>query len=193
MELERVEWKSAVRAEYTLLLRIEAEMLLPTELPRAREFYKTLCKTCTDWAREVYGHRLTEDFEALEDVAQRARIRPHCYRFRVNRSYEDGELISFVCESALVGAWRGFENGYFRTAQVWKKKEGLLMPMRQVLRYFGFRLSPKVLPFQPDGVYPEEGRLVVFRNVTERFPFTEKKLLIDHKKRKDIKENENSI
>ena len=176
MEIERIELKNSVRCGYVILLKIGMEGFLPVHESRIREFYDAQIDVCMRWARDDLGQSLLFDYEKLEDTSQKAQFRPQSYRFRMRPCYEDDTLIAFLCESALTGSWNGVANGYFRMAHVWNKEEQLLLPTQQILRYVGPQLSGRDLPFQPDGVYPEGQELVLFRNVTTRFPFAEKKL-----------------
>lgn len=196
MELERMELKNSVRCGYVILLRISMEAFLPVHEQGIRDFYDLQIDACMRWARDELGEHLLSDYEKLESTSQKAQFRPQCYRFCMRPCYEDDTLIAFLCESALTGSWTGVEHGYFRMAHVWNKEEQLILPTQQILRYFGLKLSGRDLPFPPDGVYPEGQELVLFRNVTPRFPFSEKKLAFQRKiKRKDAhgqcKENEN--
>jgi hypothetical protein len=56
------------------------------------------------------------------------------------------------------------------------------VPLSQILAQFGMHLSRGLLPFRPDGVYPEGEYVVCFRNVTDQTPFLERKLPRNYKK-----------
>ena len=181
MELERVELHRSVRREYKILLRIEAELLLPIREKGIREFYQNLSNRCLGWARDEYGARLLREYDAIEGTSQKARYRTQIYRFRMRLCYEDASLAAFLCESVILGRWAGPGEGYRRLSHVWQKKEGLLLPAEQIMSYFGVRIPKRRLPFQPDGIYPEGEDLILFRNVTECLPFEEKRLAIFQK------------
>ncbi len=181
MELEFLELRKAVRHGYQVLLRIEAEICLPFELLKVREFYRGLADACLSWAQDCYGEQLKNDYSALESNRERAQFRPQTYRLRIRDCFENETYIAFLCESILTGRWSGAGDGYHRISHVWNKGEELLLPNPQILKAFGFQLSQKDLPFRPDGIYPEGDSLVVFRNATERYGFLEKKFLYKKK------------
>ena len=180
METERAEFRCAVRHGYQILLRVEAQIELPTDLSRIRDFYRSLVDTCLDWAKNDYGEQLKAEYAALTSVRERAQFRPQKYSLGLRLCHEEAGLAAFVCESVMTGAWRGMVDGYHRVSHVWDTSEETALPMGQILNRFGFRLSKKDLPFCPDGIYPEKGDLVVFRNATESDEFLEKKFSLQN-------------
>lgn len=176
MNFEKTEMHATVCEGYQILLRADASLLYPTERPKIREFYEKLANTCMKWAVEVHGEGLRQAFLGLEGVRERAGFRLQRYRLGMKIAYEDPYYAAIVCESNLTDQWREPQKSYHRIAQVWDLREQTILPVGEVLSHFGMRLGKKDLPFPPDGVYPEEGNLVCFRNVTERTPFLEKKL-----------------
>lgn len=178
MELEYLEIRKTVRHGYQVLLRVEGDLLLPTEAPKIRSFYEVLSSTCLSWAQEQYGEGLKKEYSALESNRERARFRTQKYHFRLQKCFEDQDLVAFLCESAFAERWSGEGEGYRRASQIWNKREETLLPPSQILKSFGFRLEKRMLPFSPDGIYPEGNSLVIFRNATARYGFLEKKLLI---------------
>lgn len=182
MKVEKKELRGVVCEGYQILLRAEAELLLPTEQPRIREFYEKLADTCMKWASEVHGEGLRRDFLALEGVRERSAFRTQHYRLRMRIAHEDDYFAAVVCESNLSDQWREPQKSYHRISHVWDLREETVLPLSQILSRFGMNLSRGQLPFKPDGVYPEGECIVCFRNVTENTPFLEKKLPRNFKK-----------
>ena len=178
MELEYLEIRKTVRHGYQVLLRVEGELALPTDAPKIRSFYEDLSATCLTWAQEQYGEKLKSEYSALESTKERARFRTQKYRFRIRRCFEDERLASFLCESAFAEPWSGNVEGYHRLSHVWNKEEETLLPPSQILKAFGFRLEKRMLPFSPDGIYPEGEDLVIFRNATDHLSFAEKRFAL---------------
>ena len=176
MEIEKKELRGVVCEGYQILLRAEAELLLPTERPKIRAFYEKLADTCMKWASEVYGESLRRDFLALEGVRERSAFRTQRYRLGMRIAHEDGYFAAVVCESNLSDQWREPQKSYHRISHVWDVREETVLPLSQILSRFGMNVSRGHLPFKPDGVYPEGECIVCFRNVTENTPFLEKKL-----------------
>lgn len=167
---------ATVREGYQILLRADAEYLLPVDYAKLSSFYESLTDTCMKWALEVFGERLRGEFLALEGLREKSQFGTRRYQMRTCLVWEEGNFAAFLCESRLTGQWREMQKSYHRTAQVWNLEEETLLPASEVLRAFGVRLRRKMLPFSPDGIYPEGDALVVFRNATDRFPFEEQKL-----------------
>lgn len=178
MELEFLEVHKTVRHGYQVLLRVEGELFLPEDFFKIREFYEKLSSACLSWAQDQYGERLKNEYSALESTKERARFRTQKYRLRIGRCFENESYVAFLCESELTDQWSGMGERYRRSSQVWNKSEETQLPPSQILRVFGLRLGKKELPFSPDGIYPEGGSLVIFRNATERLPFAERKFSI---------------
>ena len=178
MELERLEIRRAVLQEYQVLLRVEGELILPTDAPKIRSFYEDLSTTCLSWAQEQYGERLKMDYSSLESNKERARFRAQKYRLRIDCCFENQTHAAFLCESAFADPWSGNMEGYRRLSHVWNKEEETLLPPSQILKAFGLRLEKRMFPFSPDGIYPEGDSLVIFRNATERLAFSEKRFAL---------------
>lgn len=176
MNLERKEMHATVREGYQILLRADAEYLLPVGRARMESFYESLTDTCMKWALEVLGERLRSEFLALESLREKSQFGTRRYRMCTRPVWEEGKYAAFLCESRLTGQWREMQKSYHRTAQVWDLEEETLLPQGEILRTFGVKLRQRMLPFRPDGIYPEGDELVVFRNATDRFPFEERKL-----------------
>ncbi len=183
MRVERKEYKATVREGYQILLRAEAELLLPTEKPKMCDFYTKLAKACILWAAEVHGDTLRKEFAALESTRERSRFRTQQYRFRMRVAWEDASFASILCESELTGQWKEPQNSYHRTSHVWNLEEETILPVPQILQTFGVTLSKEMFPFRPDGIYPDGEGIVLFRNPTSSSHFMEKKLTLTAQKR----------
>ena len=178
MELARKELRRTVRHGYQILLRIEAEILLPVEKPSICEFYQTLAESFVNFGFEDYGNRLKEEFSASESIKERAQFQMQSLRFWMRCCFEDERYLAFVCETAFLGRWQGAGRDYRRLSHVWNKQEELILPPSQVLSAYGLHLSKKDLPFPPDGIYPEGEALTIFRNATEESEFLEKRFVL---------------
>ncbi|MBQ8213758.1 MAG: hypothetical protein IJZ80_07090 [Clostridia bacterium] len=176
MNIEKTEMHATVREGYQILLRAEAALLMPTDQPKLRAFYEKLANTCMKWATEVHGEGLRKDFLALESVRERSSFRTQRYRLGMRIAYEDACYAAIICESNLTDQWREPQKSYHRISHVWDIREETVLPLSQILSRFGMHLGKSLLPFKPDGVYPEGNFVVCFRNVTENTPFLEKKL-----------------
>ena len=176
MNFEKTEMHATVCEGYQILLSADALLLMPTDYPKIRAFYETLANNCVKWAVEVHGEGLRREFATLESLRDRAGFRLQRYRLRMKIAYEDPYYAAIVCESNLSDQWREPQKSYHRISQVWDLREQSILPLSQVLSHFGMRVAKRDLPFPPDGIYPEDGSLVCFRNVTNCTPFLEKKL-----------------
>ncbi len=176
MKIEAEARQGSVREGYQLLLRAYAELLLPMEQKKIRAFYEHLCHACMTWAIEVHGEVLRKEFLELESVKEKSRFRTQSYRFRMRMPWQEGKYAVLLCESVLMGEWSGLTNSYYRISHVWNVEEELMLPLPQILRVFGIRITKDMFPFRPDGIYPEGSGLVLFRNATQSHPFTEKRL-----------------
>ncbi len=181
MIMERQERHGTVREGYQILLRADAELLLPQGKPEIRSFYKTLVQTCMTWAKEVYGERLRKEFLSLEDVRDRARFHTQHYRFRMRSPWESAEHLVMLCESEILGKGDP-RNAYHRISHVWNIEEELMLPLVQILQVFDVKLTRDMLPFRPDGIYPQGDGLVFFRNATQTSAFLEKTFTLGTKK-----------
>ena len=181
MNMERTERHATVREGYQILLRADAELLLPVEKPRIRSFYEHLAETCMTWAQSVYGETLRREFLELESIRERSRFAAQHYRLCMRVPWEDGERIALLCESWLTGQWKEPQKSYHRIAHVWNTAEESILPHAEVLSLCGIRLGQGKLPFRPDGIYPEDGYAVMFRNVPDNMTFLEHKFPMEAK------------
>jgi hypothetical protein len=173
MELERQTLRGSTVEGYRILLRAQAELLLPLEYPVIREFYITLARRCIEWTCEVTGERLRARYLALDTNAERAHFDTRTYRFAMRYCDTDDRHAAIVCESRFSGD--GERIAYRRISHVWYLAEQTLLPPSQIIKRYsqGRRVS---VGFPPDGIYPENGDLVLFKNATEKTDFTEKRI-----------------
>lgn len=176
MKIEHTEKHAVVREGYQILLRIDAELLIPVEKPLMREFYHHLTETCITWARSVYGEGLRKEFLGLESVRERSQFGSQHYQLSMSVPWESDGLAAILCESKLTGQWKEPQKSYHRISHVWNTEEETILPIAQILSTFGIKLSQEKLPFRPDGIYPVGEELVVFRNVSDQSPFLEHRL-----------------
>ncbi|MBQ7346795.1 MAG: hypothetical protein IJW55_02465 [Clostridia bacterium] len=176
MKIEKIEKHGTVREGYQILLRADAELLLPEEKPLMREFYLHLAQTCMTWAQSVYGESLRKEFLALESVREKSQFRAQHYHLKMRIPWEEGIHAAILCESKLTGQWKEPQKSYHRISHVWNTEEETLLPFSEILKTFGIKLSQGKLPFRPDGIYPEGEQMVFFRNVTDHMAFLEQKL-----------------
>lgn len=176
MNCEQYELHATVREGYQVLLRASVTLFLPPDKPKICEFYQKTAKTCLKWAETVYGEDLRGQFLGLESMRERSQFRARRYAMCARCVWEDAVCAAFLCESELTGEWKTPRNGYHRMSQVWNLQEETTLPLHQILRNFGVRLRKNMLPFRPDGIYPEGDSLVFFRNADEHSVFLEKKL-----------------
>lgn len=178
MKLEHSQLNATVRQEYQILLRAHASLQLPIEQIQIRDFYTTLGQKCIHWAKNELGEQLRRSYLQLEDSRERARMRTVFYRFEMI-AYPCHELHWVVlCESSLSGNTETMGNWYYRLAHVWNINEQSILPPSQVMRLFPSKLSLKKLPFVPDGIYPQDGQLIYYRNQTASHRFLEQKIPI---------------
>ena len=176
MMMEEAERRVTVREGYQILLRAEAHLLLPVEGERMRWFYEQLAATCMTWAEEIHGERLRREFLALDSLKDKSQFRTQYYRLAMRVAWEDAWGIALLCESELTGQWKNPQKSFHRISHVWSLAEQLLLPPSQILAHFGVGPEKKQLPFRPDGIYPEGGELVFFRNASERERFREERI-----------------
>ena len=163
MEFEGQKKRKTVREEYVVLLRAEAELLLPGEtFSKMRDYYTRLSDSCMAWATEIYGERLRREFLELREIRDKARFKGAQYRFSMRVPWQDGRHVTVLCESErLVG---GVSADRFCLGHTWNIEEETVLPFDQILRLWGIRLSKGELPFSPDGVFREGESLVLFKN-----------------------------
>lgn len=176
MLIDTKERHGTVREGYQLLLRADAKLLLPTEHTRICEFYERMCQACMTWAIEMHGERLRGEFLQLESVREKSRVRTQGYRFSMRIPWTSDRHAVFLCESVLNGHSRDTHNTYRRISHMWNLEEETVLPISQIMDFFDIKLKRDMLPFKPDGVYPDGGGLVLFRNPTRTSPFMERKL-----------------
>lgn len=177
MELEKRLLRENTAEEYRVLLRAEAELLLPREYPRIRSFYLTLAEKCIAWATEVTGTELRRRYNDLPNNTERARFRTRAYRFHMRYPSVDGRCAVIICESERSGEGERIERR--RISHVWYLPEETLLPYSQILKRYSCGMRIHGVGFRPDGVYPENGELVFFKNVTEKGEILEKRYTPD--------------
>ena len=176
MNTEKSERHATVREGYQILLRADAEVLEPLDKPKIRCFYRNMAQGCMRWIQEVYGESLRNDFLSLENIRERSQFRTHRYRMKMQVVWEEDGYAAIVCESWLKGNWSEPQRGYHRISHVWNLAEETLLPFSEILCRFDMRLKKDMLPFCPDGIYPDGNEMVFFRNSSEQTPFLEKRL-----------------
>ena len=176
MNTEKSERHATVREGYQILLRADAEVLEPLDKPQIRAFYRNMAQACMRWIQEIYGESLRRAFLSLENLRERSQFRTHRYRMKMQVVWEEDGYAAIVCESWLKGEWSEPQRGYHRISHVWNLAEETLLPFPEILCRFGMRLKKNMLPFRPDGIYPDGNEMVFFRNISEQSPFLEKRL-----------------
>ena len=167
--------KATVREGYQVLLRAEAELILPEGKDVIGNYYRLLCEKCMSWATEVYGERIRSDFLSLEDLHERALWRAQKYRFLMRIPWQEEHHIAILCESYLLGQRQSLPNSYHRLSHVWNLCEESILPLPQILELFGCGIKLRELPFTPDGVYPEGDGLIFYKNPTAEAPLAQSK------------------
>lgn len=173
MNFEERKIKKTVREGYQLLLGAEARLLLPVEKREICRYYEALAEKCMQWAVEIHGTLLQKEFLALETAMEKARFQTERYRFSMRCVMETEEHIVLLCESRLLCRQGKGKDGYHRISHVWNLDEETVLPFSQILNVFGGRIKKQVLPFSPDGIYPEGDELIFFKNPTADAPFSE--------------------
>ena len=166
---------ATVREGYQVLLRAEAEILLPEDKDVIGNYYRLLADKCMSWATEVYGERIRRDFLSLEDLHDRALWRAQKYRFLMRIPWQNEHHIAILCESYLLGERREGKTGYHRLSHVWNLAEQSILPISQILELFHSDVKLRDLPFAPDGVYPDGKELVFYKNPTIDSPVAQRK------------------
>ena len=167
--------RSTVREGYQVLLRAEAELVLPEGKDVIKKYYELLANKCMTWATEVYGERIRSKFLSLEDLHERALWRAQKYRFLMRIPWQSEHHMAILCESYLPGRREETQNSYHRISHVWNLVEESILPLGQVLELFGCGIKKRELPFVPDGVYPEGEELIFYKNPTNESPGAQKK------------------
>ncbi len=166
---------ATVREGYQVLLRAEAELILPQEKEIICNYYRILVDKCMTWATDVYGEALRREFLSLEDLHDRALFRAQKYRFLMRIPWEGNGHAALLCESYLLGQRKPKPNSYHRLSHVWNLEEETILPLTQVLTLLGANISLKDLPFRPDGIYPEGQEIVFYKNPTPDSPLQQGK------------------
>ena len=164
---------ATVREGYQVLLRAEAELLLPEGKDVIGNYYRLLSDKCMTWATEVYGERIRRDFLSLDDLHDRALWRAQKYRFLMRIPWQNEHHAAILCESYLLGQRGSVENSYHRLSHVWNLEEQSILPVAQILNLFGCGIKLKDLPFVPQGVYPEGEELIFYKNPTADTPLAQ--------------------
>ena len=167
--------RSTVREGYQVLLRAEAELVLPEGKDVIKKYYELLANKCITWATEVYGERIRSEFLSLEDLHERALWRVQKYRFSMRIPWQSEHHMAILCESYLLGRKEERQSSYQRLSHVWNLSEESILPMGQVLELFGGGIKKRELPFLPDGIYPEGEELIFYKNPTNEAPGAQKK------------------
>ena len=166
---------ACVREGYQVLLRAEAELVLLEGKDVICNYYRLLAEKCMSWANEVYGERIRRDFLSLEDLHDRALWRAQKYRFLMRIPWQNEHYIAILCESYLLGQRQQMQNSYHRLSHVWNLDEESILPIPQILELFGCGIKIKELPFVPEGVYPDGGELIFYKNPTAEAPLAQRK------------------
>ena len=166
---------ACVREGYQVLLRAEAELVLPEGKDVIGNYYRLVAGKCISWATEVYGERIRNDFLSLEDLHDRALWRVQKYRFLMRIPWKNEHYMAILCESYLLGQRQEVQNSYHRLSHVWNLDEESILPIPQILELFESGIRVGELPFVPDGVYPEDGELIFYKNPTAEAPLAQNK------------------
>ena len=166
---------ACVREGYQVLLRAEAEILLPDGKDVIGNYYRLLVEKCMSWATDVHGERIRQEFLSLEDLHDRALWRAQKYRFLMRIPWQSEHHIAILCESYLLGQRQDVQNSYHRLSHVWNLDEESILPISQILELFGCGIKMRELPFTPDGVYPEGSELIFYKNPTAETPWAQSK------------------
>ena len=172
MELEKKILRGAVIEGYTVLMRAEAELLLPVGKRQMEAFYLSLSEKCMTWAVEVRGEQLRAEFLSLETPEKKAKFKTRQYRFFMQTPWENPPHVAILCESTLKGEEEAL-HAYRRVSHVWNTEEETMLPMDQIVGLFDKKSNLKKLRFRPDGVYPEEDTLVFYKNSRKDNDFME--------------------
>ena len=167
--------RATVREGYQVLLRAEAELILPEGKDVICNYYRLLADKCMTWAKEVHGERIRQAFLSLEDLRDRALWRAQKYRFLMRIPWQSEHHIAILCESYLLGQRQETQNSYHRLSHVWNLEEESILPIPQILELFGCGVKLRELPFVPEGVYPEGEELIFYKNPTLQTPLTQSK------------------
>lgn len=178
MDLEQMEEKRSVREGYVVLLRANAELLMPNvSYAVMRSFYQRIADACMSWTVEVFGERVRSHFLSLSDIREKSRFRTLQYRFRMRVPWQNDSHITLLCESERVELDGTVD--FYRICHTWNIEEQTILPLGQILPLVDARFSKKELPFLPDGAFREGDCIVVYQNKMPTHPFIEAKLPIN--------------
>ncbi len=164
IEAVREELHGSVREEYRVLLRANVTLILPSGLERVCTFYRKTGEACLSWILEGEGERLRAEYQRLSDCIEKARFPTARYRMECAPVWEERGHAAWVCRSVLC---RGGEESRRTMAQVWDLAEETVLPTGQILRLCPPEGRRKHPPFRADGVYPQNGELIFYRNPRE--------------------------
>lgn len=128
MQTETLRRHEIVIGEYRVLLRMEGELLLPTEHPKIRAFYERLYQNTFAWGKEVLGRALCKEYAELPDTLSKSRFPTTRCNLSMELSYEDDSFAAILCSAV----WRGKIEGAFRHVGVWELQSELLLPPREI-------------------------------------------------------------
>lgn len=174
MRFETKNIRASVREGYQILLRADAEVLFPTDFPIIRDYYLRLSEVCVRWATEVHGEALRNRFRRANGIAERSRFGTERYRFGMTVTWDAPPLLSLLCETELCCGEEAPRLRRHRIARVWNTDEQTVLPDRQVLRLFPIAERPKIGKI--DGLYPEGGQIVFYRNSFGETDFSEERV-----------------
>lgn len=175
MQTEILRENAVVREDYRILARCEVEIEVPEGHANFALFYQKTAEAAVRWGKEFLGEKAKKEYALLPDVWAKARFLPYRFSLRGKIVFEDPEILVTVCQSVLS---HGGERQARRSAQVWNKREGTILPNRLVLRCFGGKKTAKPKGFRVEGCYPVGGEMIFFHNPTAKTQFAEKKIKI---------------
>ncbi|MBO4308852.1 MAG: hypothetical protein J5885_03380 [Clostridia bacterium] len=170
MNTEQCRAHTVLREDYRTLLRVDAEITIPSDNETVRAFYEKVAQAAVRWAEEAETPRVRSAYAACADIREKSRFQPYLFRL-AGECYEiDEHHFAVVCRSTLL------RNGNRQTrlsAQVWNATDNSILPMKSVLRqWFGSSRRPN-LGYRAEGCYPMNGEVVFFRNSHGEEPFRE--------------------
>ncbi|MBQ9759975.1 MAG: hypothetical protein IJW16_01355 [Clostridia bacterium] len=172
MEFERAFYRRSVREGYVVLLRAEAELLLPVGgYQTMRAFYEKIVEACMNWVVEIYGEEVRRRFLSLESIREKSRFRTQSYRFFMRSPWQEEDYLTLLCESERSSLDGDLD--FYRICHTWNCREETVLPPAQCRRLFGLSASKGEMPFVPDGFYRENGRIVIYKNKTSTSDFME--------------------
>ncbi len=178
----QLDMQRTVRQRYQILLRAHIHAELPDAYPRIADFYRSAAQRCMDWAEGEFGARLFAEYTELETLRQRSEFGVHRIQFTIRLGYEDARILTVLCERRAKGARILPKEFYYLCADVWNKRDEMLMPMRQVQHLLRIRDLRRACEFAPDGLYPnEEGIPIAYLNAGSEVPFRERRFEADRR------------